>query len=151
MTVTVYPTGTTIYEPQKCWNGFTILSTPMGKDAYLIDMNGNVVKCWKGFGGFPNKVFPGGYLLGSTGVRNRKYSFQDQLDLVQVDWDGNVVWKFDQHEYISDPEEQPRWMARQHHDYQRDGNPVGYYVPKMEPRVDGGNTLGLCHKNVRNG
>ncbi|OGO35721.1 MAG: thioredoxin [Chloroflexi bacterium RBG_16_57_8] len=150
MTVTVYPTGTTIYEPQKCWNGFTILSTPMGKDAYLIDMNGNVVKCWKGFGGFPNKVFPGGYLLGSTGVRNRKYSFQDQLDLVQVDWDGNVVWKFDQHEYISDPEEQPRWMARQHHDYQRDGNPVGYYVPKMEPRVDGGNTLVLCHKNVRN-
>src|SRR3972149_8065903 len=106
MAVTIYPTGTTIYEPSKCWNGFTILST-MGSDAYLIDMNGNVVKCWKGFGGFPNKVFPGGYLLGSTGVRNRKYSFQDQLDLVQVDWEGNVVWKFDQHEYISDPEEQP--------------------------------------------
>ena len=22
----------------------------------------------------------------------------------------------------------PTWMARQHHDFQREGNPVGYYV-----------------------
>ena len=29
-------------------------------------------------------------------------------------------------------DDEPRWMARQHHDYQREGNPVGYYVPGME-------------------
>ena len=41
---TVYPTGTTIYDPDKSWNGFTVLS-PLGTPAVLvIDMNGNVVK-----------------------------------------------------------------------------------------------------------
>ena len=39
-------------------------------------------------------------------------------------------------------------MARQHHDYQRQGNPVGYYVPDMDPYVDNGNTLILGHKNL---
>ena len=39
-------------------------------------------------------------------------------------------------------------MARQHHDYQREGNPVGYYAPGMDPMVERGNTLILCHKNV---
>ena len=39
-------------------------------------------------------------------------------------------------------------MARQHHDYQRQGNPVGYYVPGMEPQVDSGKTLILCHNKV---
>ncbi|XUW99686.1 MAG: aryl-sulfate sulfotransferase [Dehalogenimonas sp.] len=149
MSVTVYPTGTTIYDPEKTWNGFTILST-MDGNARLICMNGDEVKNWKGFGGFPNKVLPGGFLLGSTGVRNKKYGFQDQLDLVQVDWEGNIVWRFDRHEFISDPGEEPRLMARQHHDYQREGNPVGYYVPGMEPRGDGGKTLVLCHRNVNN-
>ena len=41
-------------------------------------------------------------------------------------------------------------MARMHHDYQREGNPVGYYVPGMTPLVDKGNTLILSHKNLRN-
>ena len=41
-------------------------------------------------------------------------------------------------------------MARYHHDFQREGNPVGYYAPGMEPRTDGGNTLVLAHRNVRN-
>jgi hypothetical protein len=41
-------------------------------------------------------------------------------------------------------------MARHHHDFQREGNPVGYYVPNMEPKVNSGNTLILCHKNLRN-
>jgi hypothetical protein len=40
---------------------------------------------------------------------------QDGVDLVQVDWDGNVVWRFNEYEYIEDPGEEPQWMARQHH------------------------------------
>ena len=27
----VYPLGTTIYKPDKCWNGFTILSSEEGR------------------------------------------------------------------------------------------------------------------------
>ena len=38
----------------------------------------------------------------------------------------------------------------QHHDYQREGNPVGYYVPGMDPCVDKGKTLILCHKTLVN-
>ena len=45
----VYPTGTTIYDPDRAWNGYTVLS-PLGTQAVLvIDMNGNVVKRWEGY------------------------------------------------------------------------------------------------------
>jgi hypothetical protein len=152
MSVSVYPTGTTIFDPLKCWNGYTIFPASMFNaddvGAVLIDMNGNVVNQWKGLDGMPNKMLPGGYVMGSTGCRNQKYGFQDQLDLVQVDWDGNIIWQFNRYERIKDPHRKPVWMARQHHDYQREGNPVGYYVPGMAPFVDRGNTLILGHQNV---
>jgi len=151
MPATIYPTGTTIYDPEKCWNGYTVFPA---KDvgATIIDMNGNIINQWKGMSaGFaPNKILPGGYVMGSTGIRNPKYSFQDMLDLVQVDWEGNIVWHFDKYEQIKDPRQKPVWMARQHHDYQREGNPVGYYVPGMDPLVAQGNTIILCHKNLHN-
>lgn len=145
----VYPTGTTVYDPAKCWNGYTIFqAAEVG--ALLVDMNGAGVNLWKGLHGFPNKLLPGGQVFGHLGVRNPAYGMQDQTDLVQVDWDGNVVWKFDKLEYIEDPGDAPQWMARQHHDFQRAGNPVGYYVPGMDPQTDKGNTLILCHKTVKN-
>jgi len=120
-----------------------------GPAAALVNMNGGVVNFWKGLDGFPNKILPGGFIMGSTGMRDAKYGFQDMVDLVQVDWDGNVVWRFNQYELIKDPERKPQWMARQHHDYQREGNPVGYYVPGMEPEVDKGNTIILGHRNLK--
>jgi hypothetical protein len=146
---TIHPTGATIYNPEKCWNGYTLYNA-MGYGALLVDMNGNEVKLWENLYGFPNKLLPGGHILGSTGERNKKYGFQDMRDLVQIDWDGNTVWKFNTYDYIEDPREEPQWMARQHHDYQRQGNPVGYYVPGMDPLVEGGKTLIVCHKNVDN-
>ncbi len=143
----VYPTGTTIYNPEKCFNGYTFFQA---KDfgAIVFDMNGSEIKLWKGFQGFPNKMLKGGYVLGHTGLRSPKFGMQDFRDLVQVDWDGNVVWKFNEYEYIEDAGEEPQWMARVHHDYQREGNPVGYYVPGMESKVDQGNTMILGHKNL---
>jgi hypothetical protein len=41
-------------------------------------------------------------------------------------------------------------MARQHHDYQRAGNPVGYYAPNQQPMVEQGNTFILSHENLTN-
>jgi hypothetical protein len=154
MPPTVYPTGTTIYYPEKCWNGYTLFQSELnrknGRGAVLVDMNGNVVNRWKGLDGMPNKMLPGGHIMGSTGVRDFKYGFQDMLDLVEVAWEGNIVWRFDRYELVKDPRQKPRWMARQHHDYQREGNPVGYYVPGMESKTGGGKTLLLCHKNLKN-
>ncbi len=144
---TIYPTGVTLYDSKKAWNGYTIY--PSAKGALLIDMNGNEVQLWAGLGGFPNKILPGGYVMGTTGARKGKVAYQDQLDLVQVDWDGHIVWKFDQNEYVEDPGSEPRYVARQHHDYQREGSPVGYFSPGQEPYTDHGNTLILTHINVR--
>lgn len=145
----VYPTGTTCYEPDACFNGYTVYEA---KEAgvMIIDMNGREVQFFKGLHGFPPKLLPGGQLLAQTGERSTKFSSQDKFDLVQVDWNGNIVWRFDRYEYVEDPGEEPRWMARLHHDYQREGNPVGYYVPGMEPKTDSGNTIILAHKDVMN-
>ena len=63
MPVSVYPTGTTIYDPEKCWNGYTSFSA--GGPAQIIDMNGNVVNSWQGLSG-QAKMFPGGYVTAMT-------------------------------------------------------------------------------------
>jgi len=146
---TIFPTGTTLYHPDRCYNGYTIFQAKE-TGACLIDMNGATVQLWNGLHGLPNTLLPGGFVMGSTGERPSQYGYQDLRDLVQVDWDGKIAWKFDEYEYIEDPGEEPRWMARQHHDFQREGCPVGYYVPDMEPRTDSGNTLLLCHKTTTN-
>ena len=63
---TIYPTGVTLYKPEKCWSGFTIFqANEMG--AVLMDMNGREINVWKGVHGMPNKIFPGGYLLTGRG------------------------------------------------------------------------------------
>ena len=53
----IFPTGTTVYNKDKAWNGYTVFPTKKG--ALLIDMNGNEVKLWAGLEGFPNKILPG--------------------------------------------------------------------------------------------
>lgn len=98
----VFPTGTTVYNPEKCWNGYTIFQAKE-VGALLINMNGGEVRLWKGMHGFPNRIYPGGYVLGTRGERNTAYGMQDMVDLIQVDWEGNVVWEFNQYEYIEDP------------------------------------------------
>ena len=56
---TVYPTGVTVYNPEKCWNGYTLFQV-IGVGALLIDMNGSEVQLWQGLHGMPNKLLPGG-------------------------------------------------------------------------------------------
>ena len=111
----VYPTGTTIYYPDKCFNGYTVFPIGNPIDALgiaLMDMNGNLVNVWKGLIGFPAKILPGGFAMGSSDIRNPKYGYMDNIDLVQVDWQGNVVWKFAKYQRIKDPRSKARWMAR---------------------------------------
>lgn len=144
---TIYPSGATVYDPDRAWSGYTIFPAA-GLGALLIDMDGREVQLWKGLQGFPNKLLPGGQVLGSTGQRPAAQAFQDQLDLVQVDWDGRIVWRFSELEQVRDGDEPLRWVARQHHDYQREGSPVGYHAPGLEPRTEGGSTLLLVHEDV---
>lgn len=106
---TIYPTGATVYNPDKAWSGYTVFQAGE-EDVVLIDMNGKEVHLWKGLLGFPAKIFPGGYVLGSTGRRDPKFGIQDNVDLVQVDWDGNIVWKYNSYEHIEDPGYEPSGM-----------------------------------------
>jgi hypothetical protein len=70
---TVYPTGVTMYDPGKAWNGYTIFpAADLG--ALLIDMNGGEVQLWRGLQGFPNKLLPNGQVFGSTGLRDPAHS-----------------------------------------------------------------------------
>jgi hypothetical protein len=141
----VYPTGTTIYDPARAWNGYTVLS-PLGTQAVLvIDMNGTVVKRWDGYNnsaGGPARVLPGGVVIAASGARP---PHQESLELVQRDFKGDVLWRFSRSEEIETRDGGKVWSARQHHDWQRESLPAGYFSPDAAPVVDGGNTLILAH------
>lgn len=115
----IHPTGVTIYKPEKAWPGYTLLGVaPFNQSkteydgSYLINMNGDVLKKWPLYDSV--KIYPGGYVSGQRGVHN-------STKMLELDWDGNVVWSYLDH--------------RMNHDAQRWPNPVGYYTPEkgMEP------------------
>ncbi len=143
----VYPTGVTIYDPARTWNGYTVLS-PLATEAVLvIDMNGNVVKRWDGFNnsaGGPARVLPGGGVIAASGARPPN---QESLELVQRDFAGNTLWSFRNNEQIMLRDGSTVWSSRQHHDWQREDFPAGYYSPDFTPSATGSNTLILTHTN----
>jgi len=143
----VYPTGTTIYEPDRSWNGYTVLSPLQTPAVLVIDMNGNVVKRWEGLNnsaGGPARVLPGGFVISASGARPPN---QESLELVQQDFDGKVMWQFSRNEQIKTREGGTIWSARQHHDWQRESFPAGYFSPESMPAIEGGSTLILTHTN----
>lgn len=145
----IYPTGTTIYDPERAHGGYTVLS-PLGEPAaVVIDMNGNVVKRWEGFvnsAGGPVRVLPGGQVVAAVGSNPPK---QESLALEQRDFDGNLVWRIDHNEQIVTGSGETIPSLRQHHDWQRDDFPAGYYSPDASPALEGANTLVLTHTTHR--
>lgn len=143
----IYPTGTTIYDPARSWNGYTVLSPLQTQAVLVIDMNGNVVKRWDGFNnsaGGPARVLPGGGVIAANGANPPR---QESLELIQRDFNGNVVWRFSRNEQIATHDGTMVWSARQHHDWQRDDFPAGYYSPESTPSVEPRTTLILTHTN----
>lgn len=141
------PTGVIVYERGKTWDGYTLLSIEAGhfdpetgitSGAVLIDMEGKIVKEWQVIAE-PARLFPGGYVMGGWGVYEE---FTGITQLVQLDWDGNKMWEWNG--YDSSYPDAP-YHSGFHHDYQREGNPVGYYVPGMDPKITGGKTLIMSH------
>ncbi len=139
----VYPTGTTIYKPDKAQSGFTVYATEVeGEGSVLIDMNGNIVKQWKNMSNMdhPVKILKGGYIMGATREKvehiGREWKHPESTDLSIMDWDGKIVWNFAK--------------AGMHHDFQLPGNPVGYWVPGMPMTFNTDKVLILSHKMVKN-
>ncbi len=140
---TVFPHGTTIYNPDKCFNGYTVFGTEVVEEGtVLVNMNGDVVKQWKDIcqAEHPPKLLKGGYLAGTKrpgpDKKGRLWNDEHSTDLVVVDWDGNVVRNIPN--------------SGMHHDYQFEGNPVGYHVPGMVVDNHKGKILILSHKMVEN-
>ena len=140
---TVFPHGTTIYKPEKCWPGYTVFGTEVVEEGtVLINMNGEVVHQWKNIcqAEHPPKLLKGGYLAGTMRPepekKGRVWNDEHSTDLVVVDWEGKVVRKV------------PK--AGMHHDYQFTGNPVGYYSPTQEVDNYKDKILILSHKFVKN-
>ena len=130
---TVFPTGTTIFDPARAWSGFTVLSPLATQAVPVIDMNGTIVKRWDGFNnsaGGPARVLPGGYVIAASGAHPPN---QESLELIERDFDGNVVWNFSRNEEITTADGRKIFAARQHHDWQREDFPSGYYSPESNP------------------
>ncbi|MBO4316942.1 MAG: aryl-sulfate sulfotransferase [Mailhella sp.] len=150
----IFPVGTVRYDPAKAFNSYVVMASQ--KTAKMIDRNGNLVKEWdlKGAGqAMPPKVLPGGYLM--TNIYPELPTGMQDLNTVAIlDWDGNIVRKFNRHEKVAEIEGAPKdangetWVARQHHDFQIEGMSTGYYAPDQKPNLEG-KMLILAHENLR--
>ena len=115
--ITVYPIGTTIYDPVKCFNGYTLFCFPYEQSVSLIDMEGKVVNEWKARA-IRAKLLPNGNLL----VVERKMGEMNTVR--EYDWEGRLVWEY-----------KPPGPA--HHDVERlsDGNTLLLYMEPIPEEV----------------
>ncbi len=150
----VIVTGTVKYDPAKTFNSYVIMATK--GTTKLIDRNGNLIKEWDSKSteySMPAKALPGGYVA-MTLYPSLPTGGQDANTLAILDFDGNVVRKFNHHEKVDDIPGTPKdakgetWVARQHHDFQIEGMSTGYYAPGQTPKLDG-KMLVLSHENSR--
>ena len=121
MPPTIFPTGVTIYDPDKAFNCFVSFD---GRDGhgYVIDMNGNVVKKWP-YCAMPTEIIDpasNGGRRGHALLQKERHIFFNKT-LVELDWDENEVWQWG--------EKAPGGEVKQSHDFERLAN---------------GNTLILC-------
>ena len=94
MPPTVFPTGVTIHFPEKAF-GCYVLFDGHSDRTYLIDMNGNDVHTWP-YAGWPSEMIDPAHANGEKGniiVQKEANSF-DNKTLLELDWDGNVVWEW---------------------------------------------------------
>ena len=87
-----------IYDSSKAYNSYTLFATMWGNDVWLIDMRGQVVHHWvmKHASGTHPKLLPNGNLLWQGRGPEAMSGFgANGTELVEVDWDGNEVWRYD--------------------------------------------------------
>lgn len=118
---TVYPTGTTIYNPQKAYNGYTLYNPEKINSGLnrilLIDMSGNIMHTWQHdeYNLVYAEPLSNGHLLTLYSIKTN----ENINGLIELDTNSNVVW-----EYFDN--------SRLHHDFER---------------LENGNTLVLCSEN----
>ena len=120
-----WPTGVTVHKPEKCFNGYTVVVPFRSEKLFLIDMAGRVVRVWNAH---PRELhqseflelLPNGHWITLNNVPPRDEAERPDDEfrtrgmgtaLLELDWEGNVVWSF-----------APPEGVRLHHDMQRLAN-----------------------------
>jgi hypothetical protein len=138
----VFPTGTTRYDPTKAHNSY-VLFTGGDDITRLVDLNGNVVREWS-YGGQP-PVFLDPALVGGarghiivtlariegsgTDLVPGRVTSRITKTIGEVDWDGKVSWSFG--------DEAPGGRAQQHHDVARLPNGNTIVLANVTHKVEG--------------
>ena len=132
---TVYPTGITIYDPARTWNGYTVLSPLATQAVIVIDMNGNVVKRWDDFNnsaGGPARVLAGRRRRSPRAARGRRIrSRSSSCSATSTATSSGASITTSKSSCATAG---TVWSSRQHHDWQREDFPAGYYSPEARPR-----------------
>ena len=124
---TVYPVDTTLYMPDRCCNGYTIIFK--GLDVKLVDMNGRTAHAWEldttlyRHGTGRAHLLENGHVLAMRGGMTSTDGVIDEYD-----WDGNLVWR-----YMPEGKIPHERLLGPHHDVWR---------------KDNGNTLLICREAV---
>ncbi len=124
----------TTYDSRKAYQGYTLFAPHFGRDVWLIDMKGRVVHHWTmdHLPGGDGRLLPSGTLLRLNKTLREPLPFLGSVssELVEIDWEGTVVWKHED-PYL-------------HHDFIRfdNGNTIlnrHVLVPKeLVPKIRGG-------------
>jgi len=134
----------TISKTEEYCEGYTLLSVRYPHSTYLIDMDGTMIKKWdkNNINPHPSKILSNGSII--SGLSSPTHSYESS-ELVQFNWMGEIEWN-----YTYDLDKQDEFVGvRQHHDFQREGNPVGYYAPDQK-YYEKGKTLILAHETTYN-
>jgi hypothetical protein len=124
----------TICDPTKVYDGYTLFAPHMSTDLWLIDMKGRAVHHWT----MPTALGSAVRLLpNGNHIRIHKYGDEPTAflgtggrEIVEVDWEGKVVWKHEE--------------QGMHHDFSRlpNGNTLlNLYIPvpkQVAAKVKGG-------------
>ena len=89
----------TIYDPAKAYGGYTLFAQHTSTDVWLINMKGQIVHNWKmpsPLGG-PVRLLPNGNQIRINKTFKEPTASLGTVggSMVEVDWEGNEVWKYE--------------------------------------------------------
>jgi hypothetical protein len=108
-----WPKGTTVYKPEKCYGGLTVIAPFLSRTVYLVNMMGEVVHQWQIretedcgeplYADFLEKQTGDSLLsiLWRHEENFERHGMVHQGRIVQFDWNGEVTWRYNAPEGFS--------------------------------------------------
>ena len=93
------PTGVTFHDHDRAFDGYTLFTTLSGDTTYLVDMEGELAHAWRPTAPlrpYYGYLLPGGNLLLRCSTGQERWPLGGASSaIVELDWDGQVLWRFD--------------------------------------------------------